>query len=76
MHADVEERDMAAVRTVKKWLLGREIAHMIAATGMKQEDAGALLEIGQSTAPGSDRLRQVLRQRQPYRRAVHWALAR
>jgi transcriptional regulator with XRE-family HTH domain len=45
-------RGMAAVRTVKKWLLGREIAYMISAAGMKQEDAGALLEIGQSKISG------------------------
>ena len=43
---------MAAVRTAKKWLLGREIAHMMAAAGVKQEEAGALLEIGQSKISG------------------------
>lgn len=43
---------MPAVRTVRKWLLGREIAHMITAAGMKQEEAGALLEIGQSKISG------------------------
>lgn len=43
---------MAAVRTAKKWLLGREVAHMIAAAGLKQEEAGALLEIGQSKVSG------------------------
>jgi hypothetical protein len=43
---------MAAVRTAKKWLLGREIAHMMAVAGVKQEGAGALLEIGQSKISG------------------------
>jgi Domain of unknown function (DUF5753)/Helix-turn-helix domain len=43
---------MPAVRTVKKWLLGREIAHMIATAGLNQEAAGALLEIGQSKISG------------------------
>src|SRR5262245_6642785 len=43
---------MAAVRTAKKWLLGREIAHMVAAAGLKQEDAGAVLEMGQSKISG------------------------
>jgi hypothetical protein len=46
------QRGMAAVRTAKKWLLGREIAHMMAAAGVKQDEAGALLEIGQSKISG------------------------
>lgn len=43
---------MATVRTVKKLMLGREIAHMIETAGLSQAQAGALIEVGQSRIAG------------------------
>lgn len=42
----------APVRTARKLLLGREIAHMISAAGKTQAEAGALIEVGQSRIGG------------------------
>jgi transcriptional regulator with XRE-family HTH domain len=43
---------MATVRTVKRLLLGKEIEHMIAHSGLTQTEAAALLETSQSRIAG------------------------
>jgi hypothetical protein len=43
---------MAKLRTARKLLLGREIAHMIEAAGVSQAEAGAIIESSQSRIAG------------------------
>ncbi|MGH3564681.1 MAG: Scr1 family TA system antitoxin-like transcriptional regulator [Pseudonocardia sp.] len=43
---------MATVRTMKKLMLGREIAHMIAVAGMTQAEAAEIIETSQSRIAG------------------------
>lgn len=43
---------MATVRTMKKLMLGREIAHMIAVAGVTQTEAAAMIETSQSRIAG------------------------
>jgi hypothetical protein len=43
---------MAKLRTARKLLLGREIAHMIEAAGVSQAEAGAIVESSQSRIAG------------------------
>ena len=44
---------MAKLRTARKLLLGREIAHMIDTAGVSQTEAGAIIESSQSRIAGS-----------------------
>ncbi|MPZ84308.1 MAG: DNA-binding protein [Actinophytocola sp.] len=42
----------APVRTARKWLLGKEIEHMISVAGTNQKEAGAIIEAGPSRMTG------------------------
>lgn len=51
-HVERLDWDMAAVRTVKKMLLGKEIEHMISAAGVTQAEVAAVIETSQSKIAG------------------------